>query len=135
MFVADELTKWHLDNGYLDLKPHWSNTKVNRSFANEINLAVTTGPGGIVQICGVLRESLRHSIIRIEHDVVLPADKADYVPDESKRVTLHSPHDRHYELGECTELTNVKKGSHVIGIIGNTTLPDRISSVSMVITW
>lgn len=97
---------------------------------------MTAGPGKKIQLCGMLGESLKHAVIRIEYNVEMPKNRKDYVPNEANRKILVAPKGgRRYIFLECTELSGVPDGSHVIGVSGNVSYPEKVSSVAQVVVW
>lgn len=134
LWCVEELTAFHRTGGYLDVKPHYSNDKIDRTHEEEIYLSVSPGPGKVIQICGMIAESHKYSIFRMEYNVKL-TDRAAYTPDVSKRKIIELGKGRHQEPAECMQLDNVPPGEHVLGITGDPAHHGKSSSVSHIISW
>lgn len=130
-----ELTDWHNKGGYQDLKPVWSNEKIG----GEIYLKVATGKTNRMMLCGG-KESLKHITIQIDLHAGEKRDTDYSQYSFDSRPAGSSPlvtwRDRKYAQNECTILSNIPQGTHILGLVRNETLKkDHVSSIAHVVVW
>lgn len=129
-----ELSDWHNKFGFLDTKPLWSNDKVG----GEIYLRVTAGKTDRMMICGGA-ESLKHIIIQFDlhagEKSVEELTEYNFASRPAGAPALVTWTERKYANGECTMLTGVPQGTHIIGLVRDENFKEHISSIAHVIVW
>ena len=118
----------------------WKTVYHNTKSLDPLYLKIKRGKTDIVLICGQMGESLKHTTLTFDfHAGEDPnQDWATYSFEkrDPKRPPLDIWTHRHYIGAECTELTQVPEGTHVLQIARNETLKSHhVNSVINVITF
>lgn len=110
----------------LERKPSYH----NEGRDGEIYVKILTGSTPFVLLCGAKQESLKHTVLTLDLHAA-EDDSKDYTQysfsnrlrDKNKDGSALSPlvewKDRHYVGSECTELSRVPPGKHILGISRN----------------
>ncbi len=112
----------------------------NKGIAGEIYLRLITGKSDLVMLCGQLGESLKHTSIKLDLHAAEGENKdllnySFYSRPAGSPPLVEWKH-RKYVGDECTELSKVPFGKHIIGIERNETLKrEHVSSIIHVIVW
>ncbi len=76
-YTGEELSGWHIQFGYKDLKPIF----IGDQNSGELQLKIKIGNANYMWICGGENESLKHSMFKLDKDAGNKFDKNEnYVP-------------------------------------------------------
>jgi hypothetical protein len=116
--------------GYLDARPCYE----ARGAKLEIHVRVSVPrDNSFVRVCGYnAKESLKHALFYLDVNATNISPTYEPPVDEAKRLLLTS---RKYHGDECTQLSGVPRGTHVLTVSTDPKHPDHVSSFTHVITF
>lgn len=126
LYCLAEYGEWSVHYGYLDAKPQFTGT----SAQGEISLRIHINETDKIWLCGATKESFMHTIVFVDLDVPNVA-LTNYVPSTSRTVW----HKKKYLGFECKAILELPKGSHVIGLLTNSTNAKHTTSLTHVIMY
>ena len=112
----------------------------------ELHIRIKIGDTPIVWLCGgIVKESLKHTLIYLDENVKLPAFDFDLKKGFDEFASYEIPYTpsanrilwtkRKYVGNECKSILDLPKGEHVLSIATNTSHDLHSSKLSHVIMW